>query len=106
MQTTEGLRILGAAAMAIAAAFILRARRNARREAEREEETQSCVAHFQTLAVGLQSYRQDHGGELPRKFLCPPNDRRLASGWSEVSPALKGRGTSYDPLCPSGGGGP
>lgn len=82
MPTAEWLGILGALIVATAAAFVLRARRNVQREAAREEETLLCISHFQTLAVALHSYRQDHDGELPRKFLCPPNDRRLAGGWS------------------------
>ena len=75
--------MLGALATTVTVPFALRARRKARQEAQREEDAVLCASRLQTLGDALHAYRQDHGGELPRKFICPPNSLRLAGrGWS------------------------
>lgn len=83
MQAAKRLGLIGALVTGIAVPFALRARRKARQEAQREEEARLCASRLQTLGDALHAYRQDHGGELPRQFICPPNSLRLSGrGWS------------------------
>ena len=106
MQTEERLGSLGVLAAA-AVPFALRARRNAREEAQREEDALLCASRLHTLGNALDAYRQDHGGEVPRKFICPPNSLRLvgrgwSADWNEAS--LADYVTDMDVYsCPCGG---
>ncbi|MGI4787357.1 MAG: hypothetical protein ACRYFS_00760 [Janthinobacterium lividum] len=107
MQTAERLGMLGALATAVTVPFALCARRKARQEMEREETTRLCASRLSTLGDALHAYRQDHGGELPRKFICPPNSLRLvgrgwSADWNEAS--LSDYITDLDVYsCPCGG---
>lgn len=61
---------------------------------------EACVGNLQGLRVALESYRQDHGGGLPRQLsecgsipLCP------AAGRDTYSAGYQGQGEAWTLLC-------